>query len=102
MQEFTKACTLSELTPGKCKAMELNGKRVVLVNSGGAVYALEDSCTHLGAPLSQGFLAKGSITCEWHGASFDLCTGAALNAPATEAVQIYEVRINGEQIEVLI
>lgn len=102
MQVYTRACALSELGPGKCKGLEINGKRVVLVNSGGTVYALEDSCTHLGAPLSQGFVSKGSITCEWHGASFDLCSGQALNAPATEPVQVYEVRINGDDIEVLI
>jgi 3-phenylpropionate/trans-cinnamate dioxygenase ferredoxin subunit len=102
MQGFVKAATLSELPPGKCKAVDVEGVKMVLVNSGGTIHALEDSCSHLGAPLSQGFLAKTSITCEWHGASFDLKTGEALNAPAKDPVTIYEVRIVGDDIEVLL
>lgn len=68
----------------------------------GVIHALEDSCTHLGAPLSQGFVSKDSITCEWHGASFDLKSGAALCAPAKDPVNVYEVRIKGDDIEVLV
>lgn len=101
MQEYTKVARLEELKPGKCKAIELNGQRIVLLNAGGNIHALEDSCSHLGAPLSQGFLSPNSITCEWHGASFDLASGAALNAPAKDPVRVYEVRIIGEDIEIL-
>ncbi len=102
MQEFVRVLSLSELPVGKCKAVEIHGQRIVLVNTGGTIAALEDSCTHLGAPLSEGFLTKDSITCEWHGASFDLLSGAATSAPATEPVRVYETRLVGDEIEVLI
>ena len=102
MKEFTRAASTADLPPGKCKAVDVLGAKIVLVNSGGTIYALEDSCSHLGAPLSQGFLTKTSITCEWHGASFDLATGEALNAPAKDPVNVYEVRVNGNDIEVLV
>lgn len=102
MREYVRACSLEEVPVGKCKAVDLQGVKIVLVNTPTGVYALEDSCSHLGAPLSQGFPTKDSITCEWHGASFDLKTGEALNAPAKEPVAVYEVRINGADIEVLV
>lgn len=102
MQEFIKAATINEVLPGKCKPVEIQGCKIVLVNIAGSIYALEDSCTHLGAPLSQGFVSKDSITCEWHGASFDLKSGEALDGPTKDPVAVYEVRINGEDIEVLI
>lgn len=82
------------------KAVELEGKKIVLCNSGGNIYALEDSCSHLGAPLSQGFLSKECISCEWHGASFNLADGADLGPPAKGPVATYSIRIVGDDIEV--
>ena len=102
MLEYIKAATLTDLPQGKCKAVEVHGVRIVLVNTINGIFALEDSCSHLGAPLSQGFVSKDSITCEWHGASFDLKTGEAQCAPAKDPVTTYEVRVVGDDIEVLI
>lgn len=102
MKEFVKVAKLSELASTKCKAVEAGGQRILLVNTPGGVCAVEDSCSHLGAPLSQGFATRDSITCEWHGASFDLRTGEALCAPAREPIAIFEVRIDGDDIEVLV
>lgn len=102
MLEYVKAANLSELPVGKCKAVDVQGVKIVLVRTADGVFALEDSCSHLGAPLSQGFVTKSSITCEWHGASFSLKTGEAESAPAKDPVTTYEVRINGDEIEVLI
>ena len=102
MQGYVRVASLSEVLPGKCKSVEAGGNKVVLVNSGGTIFALEDSCSHLGAPLSLGYVTKTSITCEWHGACFDLKTGEAQSAPATESVPVFEVRIVGEDIEVLV
>jgi nitrite reductase/ring-hydroxylating ferredoxin subunit len=102
MMEYLKACALKDVPPGKCKAVEVGGVRLVLVNMGGVIHALEDSCSHLGAPLSQGFVSKDSITCEWHGASFDLKSGSALSAPAKDPVPVFETRIVGDDIEVLV
>lgn len=102
MLGYVRVLALKDLPPGKCKGIEAGGHKIVLVNSGGNIYALEDSCSHLGAPLSLGFVAKDSIACEWHGACFDLKTGEAQSAPATEPVPVFEVRIVGEDIEVLV
>lgn len=102
MQEYLKAAKLSDIANGKCKAVELSGLQIVLVNVGGVCYALENSCSHLGAPLSEGFVSKTSITCEWHGASFNLKTGEAESAPAKEPIKSYELRVVGDDIEVLV
>ena len=102
MQEFVKVARLSEFSGSKCKAVEVSGQRLLLVNTPAGVFAVEDACSHLGAPLSQGFATKDSITCEWHGASFDLRTGEALCAPAKDPISVYEVRVIGDDIEVLI
>lgn len=102
MLGYIRVASVKDVPPGKCLAVEAGGNKIVLVNAGGNIYALEDSCSHLGAPLSLGFVAKDSIACEWHGACFDLKTGEALSAPAKDAVPVFEIRIIDDGIEVLV
>ncbi len=47
-----------------------NGLPVVLFRSGSSVAALVDRCPHRGAPLSQGSVKDGCVTCPYHGWSF--------------------------------
>ena len=44
----------------------------------GTYYAIGDTCTHRGGPLSEGDVQGTKVTCPWHGAHFDLKTGAVL------------------------
>ena len=39
-------------------------------------------------------------TCPWHGADFDLKTGAALGPPAQKGVPSYKVVVEGDDIKV--
>lgn len=100
MGEFVKVFKASDLAPGRCRSVEAGGLKIAIFNIKGTLYAIEDSCSHLGAPLSLGFPGKDSISCEWHGATFDLRTGEPLSPPARTPVAVYNVRINGEDVEV--
>ena len=58
------------------------------------LYAFDDLCTcgPDACPLSWGLLAGTAIMCQCHGSRFDIATGAVINGPATEPLDIYEVR----------
>lgn len=57
------------------------GEKIVLVRDGKQVRALKDRCPHRGVPLSAGRrLFPGTITCVYHGWTFDLKTGALAQA----------------------
>jgi nitrite reductase/ring-hydroxylating ferredoxin subunit len=71
-----------------------------LFNLGGRILAIEDTCPHSGASLSEGVVVGTCVACPWHGAEFDLESGKVLSLPATEDVQSYAVHLNGETIEV--
>jgi 3-phenylpropionate/trans-cinnamate dioxygenase ferredoxin subunit len=71
---------------------------VLLFNVGGQYYAIEDVCTHDGAPLAGGRFSGNAIACPRHGARFDVCTGRALTMPAVEPVETYPVKIEGDDI----
>ena len=100
MAEYMKVAKTSELTPGKGTVVDVNGKKVALFNVGGSFYAIDDTCTHRGGPLSEGELDDKKVTCPWHGAVFDVTTGEFLGPPAPTGVARYNVRVEGADIEV--
>ena len=65
-----------------------------------AFYALSDTCTHRGGPLSEGTVEGAEVACPWHGARFDVKTGAVLGPPAAREVRSYPVRVTGTDVEI--
>src|SRR6266568_8083210 len=100
MGEFIKVAKAGEIAPGRAKCVELNDREIALFNIDGAFHAIDNTCTHVGGPLSEGEVAGREVTCPWHGAVFDVTSGQVLGPPAGQAVGRYEVRVNGTDIEV--
>jgi nitrite reductase/ring-hydroxylating ferredoxin subunit len=97
---FTKAATVAEVPPGTAKQMTVSGRTLALFNVKGNYYAIDSECTHRSAPLVEGECEGTELTCPWHGARFDLTTGAALSPPAPRGVAAYKVQIVGDEIQV--
>ena len=95
-------CTEAELLPGEKKTVWHGDTPILVVNLDGDYYAVEDQCTHEDFELSAGPVdeATGQIECVFHGAKFDLRTGAALNLPATAPVRTYPVRVHDGHVQV--
>lgn len=100
MGSFVKVAKTDEIPPDRGKIVEVGGKKIALFNVEGSFYAIDDTCTHRGGPLSEGSLDGKEVTCPWHGARFDVTTGAVLGPPAPERVARYPVKIDGRDIEV--
>lgn len=88
------------LVSGKPIAIEVDGVAVCLTRIGDEVFAVEDTCTHSEASLSEGEVSGTNIECWLHGAEFDLRTGEALTPPATSALKTFKVEVNGNQVVV--
>jgi nitrite reductase/ring-hydroxylating ferredoxin subunit len=73
---------------------------IVVARQNGKVCALAEHCAHLGGPLSEGTLKKGSIVCPWHGSEFALADGHVINGPSAHPQPCLEARDNGDHIEV--
>ncbi|MDQ2816723.1 MAG: non-heme iron oxygenase ferredoxin subunit [Candidatus Eremiobacteraeota bacterium] len=82
---------LDEIPPGKVKVVEAQGRRIALCNYDGAIYAIDDVCTHDRGPLGQGELIGREIECPRHGARFDVTDGRAVRLPAVRPVKVYPV-----------
>lgn len=89
---------IDEIKPGQAKPIDVGGKTIAVFNVKGQFYAVDDACSHMGAPLCNGFLAGKTITCEWHGATFNLESGEAECAPAKGNIVAYKVSLDGEYL----
>ena len=98
-----------EIPPGQAIAVEVNGKRIAIFNVDGTFYAIDDTCTHRGGPLSEGDVEKSrlEVTCPWHGAVYDLRTGQARDEGpymrgASEAAHLksYKVEVDGSDLKI--
>ena len=97
---FIKVATLADLHDDCGHCVEVNGKRIGLYRVDGAVYAIDDMCTHADASLCDGDLEGDEVVCPLHFATFNVKTGRCTAAPADEDVATYVVRVNGEDVEV--
>ena len=99
---FVAAAKLDEVPAGTKKLVVLNGTEVLLCNSKDRVFAVRNQCSHAMEKLDCGRMKSGWIACPVHGARFDLETGRAMNPPATMPIDTFEVRIEGDTIEVAV
>jgi len=81
MPQFIKVATTDELADQQAKLVEVEGQKIALFRVDGVFYALSDTCTHRRGPLSEGTVEGAEVTCPWHGATFDIRTGAVLGPP---------------------
>ena len=102
MSKRVAVAKVTEFEDGSCKAVAVNDERVAVFRVGNAFYAIEDRCSHADVPLSEGWIdaEKNCVSCPWHGAQFDLATGAALNLPAVLPVKAFEVAVEGDSVVV--
>ena len=79
------------LKPDSMKRIELNGLCILIANIQGALYAVQDTCTHEDASLYQGALEGDCVRCPLHGSRFCLTNGRAIDDPAEIDLAVYSV-----------
>lgn len=87
----------SRLVEGAGLQVELAGKEYALFRTNDGVCAIDNACPHEGAPLAQGEMANGIVTCPWHGWTFKACNGCSID-PAGHDVKSYAVKLEGGRI----
>ena len=99
-REFVPVMANADLAPDEPHRVQHDGVTVVLVRRGDKVHALAEQCSHLSAPMSEGWLYHDDLVCPWHGSCFDLDSGIPVNGPATAPLPRYETRIHDGRIEI--
>jgi len=83
---------------GEAVRVDAHGTPVALFRIGGALYAVDARCTHVGGPLDRGSVSGTQVTCPLHGSVFDVRTGAVIRGPAARPVTSYRTKVEGETL----
>jgi nitrite reductase/ring-hydroxylating ferredoxin subunit len=98
---FVTVGRAEDLAEGEMRAFEVQGTTIAVANLGGGTFhAFDDTCTHRQCSLAEGELEEMTVICPCHGSQFDVRSGEVLKGPAREAVESYEVRVEGGSLEI--
>ena len=95
---WQRIASLSEIAVDAVLGVDVEGSPVALYRLANEVFATAGICTHAMALLSDGFVEDGNIECPLHQSQFDIRSGKALCAPATEDLRTYAVKLDGDEV----
>jgi NADPH-dependent 2,4-dienoyl-CoA reductase/sulfur reductase-like enzyme/nitrite reductase/ring-hydroxylating ferredoxin subunit len=95
--DLTKGVGLGDFVDDKLLG-HVGDEEVLLVRSGGEMFAVGAHCSHYHGPLAEGLVTGASVRCPWHHACFDLRTGEAERAPALSPIECWAVEVRGGRI----
>ena len=98
--DFIPVLAETELQENQLCRVEANGMPILLVRKGMRIFALGETCSHLGGPLAKGKLEDHAVRCPWHGSCFSLIDGRVIDGPSAHVQPVLEVRVRDGQIEV--
>src|SRR6058998_2770969 len=93
---YVRAASLAELRAVERLVVHVHGNTVCLIAADDRVFAVDNRCPHMGFPLHRGSIKDGILTCHWHHARFDLCSGGTFDQWADD-LRTYAVSLsNGD------
>jgi 3-phenylpropionate/trans-cinnamate dioxygenase ferredoxin component len=99
---WVPAARADSIASGTALQVHIDGHAICLARVGDRYHAIDDTCTHEEASLSNGVVWEDTceIECPLHDSTFNLTNGEPSNPPATQPVVIHRTRVNGEFIEI--
>jgi nitrite reductase/ring-hydroxylating ferredoxin subunit len=94
---LVRAASLADLRAAGRLVVALEGHAVCLIADGEAVHAVDNRCPHMGFPLHRGTVEDGILTCHWHHARFDLCSGGTFDQWADD-LRRFPVEVRGDEV----
>ncbi len=99
-----RVCSVKDVPDGEARSFRLGRLAICVVHLDSDWYAIGDVCTHQKISLAEGEIDADErmIECWKHGSRFSLIDGHPDSLPATKPVPVYELRIDGEDVLVVI
>ena len=97
-----RVAAVSEVQENEPKQVKLNDRLIGLFRVDGEIHAIDDVCTHQFAILSEGYQDGDMIECPLHQAVFHIPSGEARSEPADENLRTYPVKVEADEIYVLL
>jgi nitrite reductase (NADH) small subunit len=101
MSDFHTVCKIHDLKEGGGKTVVIGHKLIAVFLIDGTPSAIDDTCPHMGASLSGGYLENGIVTCPWHAWRFRVADGAWADNPRIK-IGCHPVRVVGDDVQIQI
>src|SRR6187397_3388516 len=92
-----RAASLEELEAKGRLVVSVVGHTICLIKEEGEVFAVDNRCPHMGFPLHRGSVSDGILTCHWHHARFDLCSGGTFDQWADD-LRRFPIEVEGDDV----
>jgi nitrite reductase/ring-hydroxylating ferredoxin subunit/uncharacterized membrane protein len=99
-EDFIPVLPVTELVEGRLRRAEVRGTPILLVRRGEQIFALAETCAHLGGPLSEGWLVEDTVVCPWHQSRYRLSDGHVVDGPSAYDQPCLQTRVRNGQVEV--
>jgi 3-phenylpropionate/trans-cinnamate dioxygenase ferredoxin subunit len=107
MANYVEVAKTGEIPDGQMKSCSACDKNLLVINSEGNYYAIDQVCSHLGGELASGKLEGKVISCPVHGAKFYISSGKCLSGYKfgpfkirSRDACIYPVIVEGDAVKV--
>ena len=94
---FRRVGSLAALSRDGNFSTIVEGHRIAVFRVGEQVVATQGFCPHAKGPLHEGDITDETLTCPWHGYTFNLVDGKCDDDPDLVLLR-YEVRVDGDDI----
>jgi nitrite reductase/ring-hydroxylating ferredoxin subunit len=101
MADFVRVANRNDIPAGEARMFEVNGRQVAVFHTAGGFHAIDNVCAHQGGPLAEGELDGNTVTCPWHGWTYDVSSGVSPD-DADCSVERFEVKIEGDDLLVAV
>lgn len=99
-ENYQYAGKVSEFADGDISKCAING--LAVCNIEGALHAVSDFCTHEAVSFTGGYgvLFDGKVICMLHSSVFEPDTGEAIDGPAYQPLEVFDVKVEGDDVYV--
>lgn len=92
-----KVCAENDVPENGAKIVSVQDKEIAIFNVNGELFAVNNTCPHMGGPLGEGSLDGNIVTCPWHGWQFDVTTGTSTQSSDVKCGSI-PIEIKGDDV----
>ncbi|HEF4760610.1 TPA: FAD-dependent oxidoreductase [Pseudomonas putida] len=78
--------------------VQIEDNKILLLKVGDQIRAYQGECPHAGAPLVEGALCNGRLTCPWHKAQFRIEDGGLCEPPALDNLKRYPLEVRDGEV----
>jgi nitrite reductase (NADH) small subunit/3-phenylpropionate/trans-cinnamate dioxygenase ferredoxin subunit len=99
MPEFQTVCRIGDLAEGVGRTFFVDDQPIAVFLIAGTVFAIDDTCPHMGASLGSGFIDGETVVCPWHFWRFRLTDGRWADNPKL-GIGCYSVRVIDGNVQI--